>query len=198
MRNIYSSCSVGPTVLNYRTFLPLLPSCRWLTQYKFNCRYCEQSDTEDVFCVRLYLKKTIIQTHTHKHNSISLPSMAQLGWALLFLLGSWSSVEEGLPLPRADSLPWDTLPWAPPLPGAEVAELLQGSPPSVRDALHSGPPTNSHQGSSGFTKVTGRSRLQMIKGDTHRSQGKGQTRTGKRAFRSFSWRAKVTFWVFSR
>lgn len=71
-------------------------------------------------------------------NTLSLPSMAQLGWALLFLLGSWSSVEEGLPLPRTGSLPW-----VPPLPGVEVAELLQGSPPSVRNALHSGPPTNS-------------------------------------------------------
>lgn len=165
----------------------------WLAQYKFNW-----SGMEDVFCVWLYLKKTIMHDQIHKHSSISLPSMAQLGWALLFLLGSWSSVEEGPPLPRAGSLPWDSLPWAPPLPGAEVEEPLQGSPPSVRDVLRSGPLTNSQQGSSGFTKVTGRSRLQMIKGDTHRSKGKGQTRTGKRAFGSFSWRAQATFWVFSR
>lgn len=115
-------------------------------------------------------KQSCTIKHTHKHSSISLPSMAQLGWALLFLLGSWSSVEEGLPLPRAGSLPRDTLPWAPPLPGAEVAELLQGSPPSVRDALHSGPPTNSHRESSGVTKVTGRSRLQMIKRGILRGQ----------------------------
>lgn len=126
--------------------------------------------------------------------------MAQLGWALLFLLGSCSSVEEGLPRPRAGSLPWGNLPWAPPLPGAEVAESLQGSPPSVRDVLHSGPPTSIHQGSSGFTKVTGRSRLQMIerKGILTGQKGKGQTRTGKRAFRSFRCWARVTFWVFSR
>lgn len=148
---------------------------------------------EYVFYVELYLKKTIMQdqTHTHKHNSMLLPSMAQLGWALLFLLGSWSSVEEGLPLPRAGSLPW-----APPLPGAVVDEPLQGSPPSARDALHSGPPTKQPPGgSSGFTKVTGEVKTPN---DTHGSKGRGKTRTGKTALRSFSWRARVTFWVFSR
>ena len=39
-----------------------------------------------------------------------------------------------------------------------MPELLQGSPPSVRDALHSGPPTNSQQGSQrsqGGQKETG-------------------------------------------
>ena len=122
------------------------------------------------YWVERYLERTIMpdETHTDKHSSMSLPSMAQLGWALLFLLGSWRSVEEGLPRPRTGSLPW-----APPLPGAEVAEPLQGSPPSARDALRSGPPTNSHQGSSGCTKVTGRSRLQMVlrsKGERSRNR----------------------------
>lgn len=107
-------------------------------------------------------------THTHTHNSISLPRMAQLGWALLFLLGSWSSVEEGLPLPRAGSLPWENLPWVPPLPRAEVAEVLQGSPPSVRDVLHSGPPINIHQGSQ---RSQGG---QDDKREAYRSKGKGE------------------------
>lgn len=102
--------------------------------------------------------KTIIQDQTQRHN-ISLPNMAQLGWALLFLLGSWSSVE-GLPLPRIASLAWDTLPWATPLPGAEVAELLHGSPPSVKDV-----PTKIHQGSQGGQDT------KRVKGETHRSKG---------------------------
>lgn len=76
--------------------------------------------------------------------------MAQLGWALLFLLGSWSSVGEELLLPRTGSPAWDSRPPAAPLPGAEVEELLHGSPPSVRDVRHSGPP-NRHL--SGLTRA---------------------------------------------
>lgn len=104
---------------------------------------------------------------------LSLPNMAQLGWALLFLLGSWSSVKEGPPLPRIASLPRNTLPSEAPLPGAEVADLLHGSPPSEKDALHSGPLTNIHQRSSGFTRMTGKSRLQ------ERKRGKLSGQKGK-------------------
>ena len=70
--------------------------------------------------------------------SCSLPSIAQLGWALLFLLGSWSWAEEADPpvprgsLPRTGSLSWDALPWALPLPGAKVPALLRSSPPSAK------------------------------------------------------------------
>lgn len=108
---------------------------------------------------------------THKNTALFfLPSMAQLGWALLFLLGSWSSVEEGLPLP-----------WAPPLLGAEVAELLQGSPPSVKDALHSGPPTKTgirgHQGSQRSQEGQDSKRQ---KGDTHRSERKRSDKNQER------------------
>lgn len=166
LKTVHSDCVVWTTVQNYKT---VFCTCLlWIIPKKINFRWLAQVPLQMLITVKheicllcLTLTKTktctIKHTHTEKHNSMLLPSMAQLGWALLFLLGSWSSVEEGLPLPRAGSLPW-----APPLLGAEVAELLQGSPPSVRDVLHSGPPTNSHEGSSGFTKVTGRSRLQMI------------------------------------
>lgn len=130
--------------------------------------------------------KTTRHDQTQRHN-ISLPNMAQLGWALLFLLGSWSSVE-GLPLPRIGSLAWDTLPWAAPLPGAEVAELLHGSPPSVKDV-----PTKIHQGSQEGQDT------KRVKGETHRSQGFGgrpDSRTGAESSSSGGESNILGIWFF--